>query len=1014
MQMATIDELQIEITQDSQSAMNGLDALTASLGRLKSASRGGVGLTAVSNQLKKLNEAVTTMQNPSTKISQLVAALKPLESIGKSNLNSTMNSLGKLPDLTKKLSSIDMGAFATQINRVVSALAPLANEMNKIAAGFNAFPARIQRIITQNEKLSASNKKTGQSFGVLGTGLSSLQAKFGLYYIGFRRIASVMAGWLTESNAYVENVNLFTVAMGKYADEAFKYAQIVSNAMGIDISEWIRNQGIFMQIATGFGVIQEKAYQMSKGLTQIAYDISSFFNIQIADAFLKVQSGISGELEPLRRLGYALDVATLQQVAYSHGIEENVNTMTQAQKAQLRYIAIMEQSGNVMGDMSRTLITPANALRILSQQVTMLKRALGDLISTVLVPIIPYIQAFVRVVTNAARALASFMGFELPKIDYSGLNGLSSGATDAEDALGGAADAAKKLKSATAGFDELNIISPDTDAGGVGAGGSTDLPLDIKAYEGFLTKMQSEVDKIADKIQKPFEQALKLAIKIGAILLGWKIASGLYTLFTTGLGGAILPKIAIWLWDIGRALLGIATGSTAAKSAFSFLTGGAVGATIAGIAGTIALVVARTVDLWNNSEAFRKGLERIGEIAKGVWGVMKDFFGFIVDALRPIGEAIAGVAEKLVNLIPQNVRDAISNFFKTMNLDWKDLGITALGFALLFIPGGQVFGVVILAFEAITLAIRGLGSISEETWVEIKQWFRDGIENIKTWFSDALTDIGTFFVDTWDGIQGTWEVVTEWFNTTVIEPVQTAFDTALVNIGSFFSNAWTGIQGVWTVVSAWFTDTVITPVQTAFNMVTTNIGGFFTRLWTNIHDTFVGVKDWFKANVTEPISSFFKTAMNTVRDLLNKLIDWINDKLTYTFEGLTIKGVEIVPRFTFTLFQLPKIPQFATGGFPDTGQMFIAREAGPELVGQIGNKTVVANNDQIEEGISRGVYVANAEQNALLREQNDLLRALIAKGTTVVLDGKEITKSVEKVQRDRGTPFTSGGELFAV
>ena len=126
-----------------------------------------MGLTAVSNQLKKLNDAVNTMQNPSTKISQLVSALKPLESIGKSNLNSTINSLKKLPEITKQLAAIDMGAFATQINRVVSALKPLADEMNKVAAGFSAFPSRIQRLINQNERLSSSNIKTGKSFWTL-------------------------------------------------------------------------------------------------------------------------------------------------------------------------------------------------------------------------------------------------------------------------------------------------------------------------------------------------------------------------------------------------------------------------------------------------------------------------------------------------------------------------------------------------------------------------------------------------------------------------------------------------------------------------------------------------------------------------------------------------------------------------------------------------------------------------------------------------------------------------------
>lgn len=207
---------------------------------------------------------------------------------------------------------------------------------------------------------------------------------------------------------------------------------------------------------------------MSQGLTQIAYDISSFFNISVQDALLKVQSGISGELEPLRRLGYALDVATLGHVALEHGITQSVNTMTQAQKAQLRYTAIMEQSGNVMGDMSRTILTPANAMRILEQQVVQLRRALGNLLIPILMKVIPYVMAFVKALTSAISVLATFFGWELPKIDYSGVQGmgasvdaLADSADDAKGKLGGAADAAKKLKNATLGFDELNVISKD-------------------------------------------------------------------------------------------------------------------------------------------------------------------------------------------------------------------------------------------------------------------------------------------------------------------------------------------------------------------------------------------------------------------------------------------------------------------------------------------------------------------------------------------------------------------------
>ena len=99
---------------------------------------------------------------------------------------------------------------------------------------------------------------------------------------------------------------------------------------------------------------------------------------------------------------------------------------------------------------------------------------------------------------------------------------------------------------------------------------------------------------------------------------------------------------------------------------------------------------------------------------------------------------------------------------------------------------------------------------------------------------------------------------------------------------------------------------------------------------------------------------------------------------------------------------------FAQGGFPDQGQMFIAREAGPELVGTIGSRNAVVNNDQIVESVSGGVYRANAEQNALLREQNNLLRAILEKNNNVILDGRQLTNAVERTQRERGLSLIGG------
>jgi hypothetical protein len=158
-----------------------------------------------------------------------------------------------------------------------------------------------------------------------------------------------------------------------------------------------------------------------------------------------------------------------------------------------------------------------------------------------------------------------------------------------------------------------------------------------------------------------------------------------------------------------------------------------------------------------------------------------------------------------------------------------------------------------------------------------------------------------------------------------------------------------------------------------------------------------------------PVTNFVKKMMNGIIKVVNWAIDGINEMFHIEFSGLTIGGVEIIPAFNKRLINIPKIPLMAEGGFPEQGQMFIAREAGAEMVGNIGRKTAVVNNEQIVASISGGVAEANEEQNALLREQNDLLRALLDKDSGVYLDGKHLTNSVEKYQRERGRVLITGG-----
>ncbi len=509
----TIDELDIQIQANSKSAADGIDALSTSLTRLRSSVKGGAGLTTTTKQFHAFAQAVQAMQAPTQKIAELVAALKPLESIGKSNLGSALNQLKKIPEITAGLDDAKLSAFAAKIQQVTVAIRPLAAEMEKVSLGFSRLPANIQRAINANARLTRSNKTTAFGFNMLA-------AKISIIYVAMRRVASVIGGWIKESNDYVENLNLFTVAMGEYAESAQAYAEKVSELMGIDPSEWMRNQGIFNTLLTGFGVVADKAALMSKNLTQLGYDLSSFFNISFADSMQKLQSGISGELEPLRRLGYDLSQAKLEAIALSLGINRSVSSMTQAEKAQLRYYAILTQVTTAQGDMARTLEAPANQLRILSAQATQAARALGNIFIPALNAVLPYAIAFLKVIRMVADALASLFGFSLPEIDYSGVNGLASSGEDAADALGDAAGNAKKLKGLLAGFDELNIIQQQDTSGGAGKAGGVgggDLGIKLPEYDFLGGLLDSKVKDIVEQFKRWLPIIKKVAAALAAI-----------------------------------------------------------------------------------------------------------------------------------------------------------------------------------------------------------------------------------------------------------------------------------------------------------------------------------------------------------------------------------------------------------------------------------------------------------------------------------------------------------------
>ena len=463
--------------------------------------------------------------------------------------------------------------------------------------GLDSCANGIREVTNATRQSTSANNANAKSY-------TNMRSKINMAYTSIKMASKIIASCISKTNDYIETVNLFNVSMGKFAKEAGEYAETVSEVMGIDPSEWMRNQGMFMTLATGFGVVEDRAYTMSKNLTQLGYDISSFFNISYDDAMAKLQSGLAGELEPLRRIGYDLSQARLQQEAYILGIDKKVAKMTQAEKAELRYYAIMTQVTNAQGDMARTLSNPANQLRIFSANITQAARAIGSIFIPILNAVLPYLTAFARLIRDIASNIASFFGFEMPEVDYSGVSGLAGAGEDAANALGDATDKAKKLKKYAMGFDELNVIDPnedDKDKGGDnGLGGS-----------GFDFALP-EYDFLSDALTKKID-ALKTALgmTISDVFLEWgdnlnaenileKIVTGLGliagTIIGFKLGGvkgaAIGALVGMSMALVINSLIFDHDGKVSGKELFELLrdvlivgAGGAVGFAIGGLKG---------------------------------------------------------------------------------------------------------------------------------------------------------------------------------------------------------------------------------------------------------------------------------------------------------------------------------------------------------------------------------------------------------------------------------------------
>lgn len=1094
-----IQGLEFQIVNDSTQAVAGLQNLINTLNRLKTATNGGAtglsktaqGIRELSNSLKGLNsgdasQKITRLTNALTALSQvgnvkisssianqltaintalaglkwtdgdkltsLANGLRPLSELGKANMTTFINQLSKLPKVIEDLEAADIDKFTQQMTALAAAMKPFADEMQKVSNGFSAFPSKIQKLITSTEKYNASARKATSTTGQFTSGLKALNVA--AVAITFRKIGHFIAQTVTESNKYQEDLNLFTVALGQYAAEAQNYAEKVSDVMGIDPAQWLRNQGVFNTLLTGFGDTAERAQLMSQNLTQLGYDISSFFNISIEDAMQKLQSGISGELEPLRRLGYDLSQARLEQTALNLGIKESVANMTQAEKAELRYYAIMTQVTTAQGDMARTLEAPANQLRILQAQLTQAARAIGNIFIPALNAILPYAIAVVQVIREIANALANLAGFKLTEVDYSGVNSAAVGAGSLADNLDDAAGAAKKLKQYTAGFDELNVFAPNTGSGsGAGAGGAGGFDFDLPTYDFLGDAVQTRIGEIKKMIEDTLAEITTIVsgfmLAVGAILVvtgvniplgvglmaagavglaatvglnwtamsselastlalitgvvgGFLLALGAIMAFSganlplgialMALGGASLVSAAVINWhnsdrhltDALTTLTGVLAGASLAVGAMLAFTGVATGLGIALMAvGAITLVSAAALN-WNSiPDALASPLSRVGLLVSGATLALGAILAF--SGCMPLGIALMAIgATSLVSVMALNwngLSDEIQNVIAIITTV-VSVAFLAIGAALAFSGANIPLGLALLAAGAAIM-----GTAIMPNWNDLSDNVQQKISMITTVVGGALLAVGAILA---------------------LSGVALPLGLGLMAAGALSLGA----------VATLNWDFVVNSIKKVVSVITGILSGALIVLGVLLCLSGAGVglglavlaaglslsyAAWTLDD--NPITRFVRQMANSIIGLVNGVIDAINDMFHIQFNGLSVMGITLIPAFDIRLVDIPHIPFFEDGGFPNEGQLFIAREAGAEMVGAMGRRTAVANNDQIVEGISAGVSVAN---DGVIAAIYALLNVVEEKDFSVNIGDNQIGESYDRYNRARGVRVNTG------
>lgn len=1140
-----LESLEIKIQAQARQASGQIDALVTRLGRLSSALSGlSTGnLNSLSTGVNRLAGAMTAMRGIDTRTFSAVARnVSKLGSINSRQINAAAGSMRQISNAVKGISGMsasvkgltDLASAIKQLGyqsstKAIENIPKLATAMRQLMSELSKAPSVSRNIIDMTNALarlsrtggaagsaarnitssfsgfsSSASMVTKKSFS-LASAIGKVYATYWTLFRAFRllRDAIDIASSLTE----VENVVRQT--FGQYESLINNFAKTSIEKFGMSELSVKQFASRFQAMGVAMGFSQGKMTDMSINLTKLTADMASFYDVAQSDVAEDLESIFTGQTRPLRAYGLDLTQATLKEWALTQGIEANFKTMTQAEKAMLRYQYVMANTSAAQGDFARTADTWHNQITMLKENFKALGAVVGGGLINAFKPFIKVLNAVLQKVISFAEmvtnALGSIFGWRYEASKGAGISGLADDIGSASDGMddlsnaagsagkntGGIAKNAKKAKKeiqqATRAFDELKVISKQSkdntsgsgsggSGGGSGAGGSgggdtgklvqTDtifkkFKSNIKDLEGlgesirdalvnavggiewdkiyakasgfgsglasFLNGLFSEdkkgnsvftatADVIAGALNTAIFASKGFTDKFDFETFGTNLAHGFNRFFKKFKWKQCAEAINGWVdgfWSFAVGFFGDLSWSGIFNGLKTFLTS-LSSKTIATILGAYAL------------KKFSKSA--VGALADSVGGqiltakIKKAFFTIAAITIAAeggltIGEAIGKKIAELTQLEEMQKYQTTFNFSDLFSYsldDWKQgfsdwwddtFGPAFELMALDMATGNYKFKIPFTDFEL-------------PSFNEAKKGFANWLSGVNKYWSkkkDSVLEIGAKIKnkasELWNGFKKDWENVKNKvaeFKTKIAskasdlwEKFKTSWGKSktaqfLLKIGSKAKDLWSNFKTAWgESKTAKFFLKIGSKISELWKDFKESWGEkrtvkFLTKRATRISELWKDFKDsWGDKKAVTIGIGFAKNSLNnlwsSVKGFFGGKTVSVGTKATKKADGGVFSGGSWKP-----------VKKYAVGGLPNMGQMFVAREAGPELVGTLGGHTAVMNNDQIVSSVSYGVAQAVKE----------VIQPLVKMGggnnrpIQIALDGKVIFDSTRQSAKE--------------